>query len=116
MTKETKSHWDTPCPVSDADMTFGCNLVNLLPPYEDIPKEFKDVNNPWCAWQQEWFFKGFSKDRIPKAKEGIDNKKATRHLQTIQSSFEPKHEHKEAGVAYLASLWFEELPKMKERQ
>jgi hypothetical protein len=36
----------------------------------------------------------------------VDGELAIRHLQVIQASFEPKHEHKEAAVAYLASLWF----------
>jgi hypothetical protein len=29
------------------------------------------------------------------------------HLKAIMGSFQPKHEHKTAGVAYLMSLWFE---------
>ena len=96
-------------------MIFGCNLVNLIPPYEDIPEEFKKHYHPWCKWQTEWFFKGLLKDRIPKAKEGIDKKLAIRHLQTIQGSYEPQHEHKQAGVAYLASLWFEDPPELEEK-
>jgi len=32
---------------------------------------------------------------------------STRHLQTIQGSFEPKHEHKQDCVAYFMSLWFQ---------
>jgi len=49
--------------------------------------------------------------RLPKTiefrvAEGVDGGLAIRHLQVIQASFEPKHEHKEAAVAYLASPWF----------
>jgi len=110
MEGKTKSHWDTPCPVTDIDIDFGIRLNNLLPPYEDIPKEFKNSDNPWCKWQAKWFFKGLSKDQIPKPKEGIDINLAIRHLRTIQMSWESQHEHKEAGVAYLASLWFEKVP------
>jgi len=116
MEEKTKSHWDTPCPVSEADLAFGCNLVNLLPAYDLIPIEFKNHNNPWCKWQLKWFFTGLTKDEIPKAKEGINYKLAMRHLGTIQGSWEPQHEHKEAGVAYLASLWFEEVPELKEKK
>lgn len=29
-------------------------------------------------------------------------------LELGESSFEPKHEHKEAGVAYLASRWLDD--------
>jgi hypothetical protein len=42
-------------------------------------------------------------------KEGVDGNLAFRHLSAIQRSFTPKHEHKEAAVAYLASLWFEDV-------
>jgi hypothetical protein len=42
-------------------------------------------------------------------KEGIDRSVAMRHLKCIMSSWEPQHEHKTAGVAYLMSLWFEKF-------
>ena len=44
-----------------------------------------------------------------KAKDGVDNKKAMAAISAILRSFDPKHEHKEAGVAYLFSEWFEEV-------
>jgi hypothetical protein len=34
---------------------------------------------------------------------------AMRHVQYCMRSFEPKHEHKEAGCAYLLSLWFDDI-------
>ena len=94
-----------PQDVNDVDMAFGGNLANLMPAYSSIPDEFKSGNNKWTDWQSEWFYKGLA--TMPKPKEGIDMKKAMRHLATIQKSFEPKHEHKMAAVAYLASQWFE---------
>ena len=36
--------------------------------------------------------------------DGIDAKKAMRHLATIQRSWSPKHEHKEAAVAFLEQV------------
>lgn len=36
-------------------------------------------------------------------KKNIDPEKTVRHIQTILSSFQPKHEHKIAGCAYLRS-------------
>lgn len=94
-----------PQDVTNADVAFGDNVEKLMPRYAKIPKEFKDGNNYWCAWQSKWFYEGLKDYPTPKA--GIDKKKALRHLATIQKSFEPKHEHKSAAVAYLASLWFE---------
>jgi hypothetical protein len=104
--------FEQPTDVSDVDMAFGGGVRKLMPPYDEIPDEFKRSSNPYVRFQQSWFFSGLKKDQIPAAKPGVDQKKALRHLSTIQGSFEPKHEHKEAAVAYLASLWLE-TPKVK---
>lgn len=93
-----------PIDVSKVDVVFGGSVNKILPPYSAIPEEFKRDSNKWCEWQRKWFFSGL--DRYPVAKEGIDLKTAMRNLSCVQGSFEPKHEHKQAGVAYLASLWF----------
>lgn len=98
-----------PTNVSTLDTAFGTKAMELMPAYKDIPDEFKKQGNPFVKWQQKWFFSGLEKEDIPKAKEGIDQNQALRHLAAIQTSFEPPHEHKEAGVAYLASLWFKEI-------
>ena len=93
-----------PIEIDGADVAFGGQAMNILPPYHAIPDEFKRANNPWVKWSGDWFVKGL--DRYPVAKDGIDLILAMRNLSAVQRSFEPKHEHKEAGVAYLASLWF----------
>jgi hypothetical protein len=94
-----------PIPVTKLDSVFGGNVKEILPPYDEIPSEFKRQGHPWVRWQQEWFFHGLKS--LPTPKEGIDGNMAIANLACVQGSFEPKHEHKEAGVAYLASLWFE---------
>lgn len=93
-----------PIPVSRADVVFGGKVDKILPRWSDIPDEFKRGTSPWCAWQGAWFFKGLK--RYPVPKEGIDLGMAMANLGAVQGSFQPKHEHKEAGVAFLASLWF----------
>lgn len=95
--------------VSNLDVVLGGNIKDLMPPYEEIPNEFKDWNNKnkWLQLQSKWFYEGLKKYEIPKAKAGINQQAALAHLQAIQASFEPKHEHKVAAVAYLMSLWFE---------
>jgi hypothetical protein len=98
-------HFDQPTVVDDVTFAFGGDVRNLMPPYEAIPDEFKRDSNPYVRFQRDWFYGGIPKDRMPAAKPGIDFKTAMRHLGTIQGSFEPKHEHKEAAVAYLASKW-----------
>lgn len=94
-----------PKEVTGVDVAFGGSVQKLMPSYEAIPDEFKRGNNYWCQWQSKWFYEGL--DGVPKPKDGVDGKKAMRHLAAVQRSFEPKHEHKSAAVAYLASLWFE---------
>lgn len=93
-----------PIAISRADVAFGGKVDQILPAWKDIPDEFKNGRSPWVEWQSDWFFKGL--DRYPVAKDGIDLDMAMSNLAAIQGSWDPKHEHKQAGVAYLASLWF----------
>ena len=93
-----------PIEVNDVDVAFGGKVDEILPPWKDIPEEFKGGRSPWVDWQSDWFFKGL--DRNPVPKEGIDLHLAMANLAAVQRSWAPKHEHKQAGVAYLASLWF----------
>ena len=102
-----------PALVTRLEMAFPTNVRELMPRMEDIPKEFKDRNNgtEWNRLFGDWFYNGLeSLDLTPK--EGIDKEQALRHIQTVMGSWEPKHEHKEAAVAYLLSLWFTD-PKWK---
>lgn len=89
-------------------MVFGGGMERLLPPMAAIPVDFKRGSNKWIRFQQEWFFSGL-KNHKATPKPGVDLAKAWRHLRSIQGSFEPKHEHKEAAVAWLASRWFEDI-------
>lgn len=92
-----------PIAVSAADRAFGGKLRDILPPMSEIPAEFQREGGTWVKWQQKWFYSGL--DRWPVPRDGIDLKSAMANLGCIQGSYEPKHEHKQAGVAYLASLW-----------
>lgn len=108
--------WDKPQIVSDMDYAFGSkeNMRTLLPSMAEIPEEFKaprghgEVAQKWIQVVDDWFFKGVKIESVV-MKNGIDRRVATRHLGCILHSYEPRHEHKVAGVAYLMSLWFEEL-------
>jgi hypothetical protein len=104
-----------PHDVSDALLAFPGSVRHLMPPREDCEAALKampDGGRGWRQFQSQWFFEGISKNAV-KPKTGIDADRAFRHLATIQGSYEPEHEHKEAAVAYLASLWFEKPPKVK---
>jgi len=100
----SSTKWSRPLEVSDLEMAFPAQIRDrLMPPYESIPEEFRRGDGYWMRWQNRWFCSGLPS--WPKGKEGIDAQLAFRHLHCIQSSYEPKHEHKMAAVAYLASLW-----------
>lgn len=95
---------------------FFEDVVPLMPPMAQIPREFHNGQMKWNQLACDWFFYGIRlESATPKA--GIDVVLAWRHLGAIQRSFTPKHEHKEAAVAYLLSEWFEDVQyTRKERQ
>ena len=96
--------------VSLLDVTMG--NIKHLPRWDSIPEEFQDNRHPLCKVMQSLFFEGGRmSDHGYFPKEGVDAGKATAALGAILSSFEPKHEHKIAGAAYLASQWFEKRAK-----
>lgn len=93
--------------ISEADMAFGPNNIStFLPAMGMIPEEFKKDENHYSQFISKWLFSGLSKS--PEAVEGVDINQALRHIKVVLSSWEPKHEHKIAGAAYLASLWLTE--------
>lgn len=109
MPETTASPWAQPTAVSGLDLAFPANVIGrLLPPMADIPPEFHRHEDPWVRSARAWFFGGVDLAKstvVPKP--GVDRGAALRHLQAVLGSFEPKHEHKEAGAGYLMSLWFE---------
>lgn len=107
------SKWDKPQELVGMDAAFGSRsgVKELLPAWEEIPQEFKtqsEYNNKWIKAIGDWFFKGIKLVNTV-TKEGIEEKWAIRHIGNIMHSWEPKHEHKVAGSAYLLSLWFDKF-------
>ncbi|MDF2652127.1 MAG: hypothetical protein K0Q73_7932 [Paenibacillus sp.] len=98
-----------PIDVNGLDLAFGGDIKKLLPPWEEIPNDFGiGKRNKWNEVVGTWFFRGL-KNAQWKPKEGVDTKMALRHIGAILGSWEPKHEHKEAGCAYLLSKFFEDV-------
>lgn len=87
--------------VTDIECAFG--TTKYLPKIEDIPEEFFKRNNLYVRLFNDIFFKGVS-DLQFKPAEGFDNAAVHRLIVAHSRSFEPKHEHKESGVAYMMSL------------
>lgn len=98
-----------PKDVDPVFMAFPANVVGTyLPLWDEIPEEFKQHDH--TKWNQKFntlFFVGAQIKLEPK--KGIDPAKAWAHIRACMGSFEPKHEHKEAGVSYLMSLWFDDI-------
>lgn len=96
--------WSQPQQVSDVLLAFPANVTGtLLPPIEVIPGEFRTHAHPLCQLASSLFFEGGG--ITWNWNDGIDGVSGVRHLQAVLRSFEPKHEHKIAGVAYLLSRW-----------
>lgn len=100
--------WAKPTPLVDNQRI---KLESFLPRWTDIPDEFKNHYNPWNTLVSELFFEG---GKLPEPKKDIDPGAESNHIQIVLSSFEPKHEHKTAGAAYLMSLWYNQ-PKKKNK-
>lgn len=103
--------WNTPQPVDRfAAILGGGDMRELLPPMSAIPDEFKQssFDSKWHKFQSDWFFGGLTNLRVT-TKPGIDEGTALAHLAAIQRSFDPSHKHKIAAVAWLASLWLEDV-------
>lgn len=79
-------------------------IGRLLPAMWEIPEEFRNGQSEWCNIVSQLFFCG---GQLPSTKDGIDPTQARNHIVEVLRSWAPKHEHKEAGVAYLMSLWYE---------
>ncbi len=89
------------------DVAFGPKtLSEFLPAMKDIPEEFKRHNGPYQDLVSSIFFRGGS-IAAWQPKPGINRGAAINHFRTVLGSFEPKHEHKTAGCAYMLSEWFD---------
>lgn len=97
-----------PQPLDAARSAFPANVRDLLPKWEDIPDEFKSFSGKWQDVVTAWFFSGVQNCQW-KPREGVDTQAALLHVGACMGSFEPKHEHKEAGCAYLLSEFFEDV-------
>ena len=96
-----------PKEVSQWDWAFPSDVSHLLPAWDEIPAEFKNGGTKWNDLFNALFFCGLRKFN-PKWNPKVDGNRALRHIQSCMRSFHPEHQHKEAGVAYLFSLWMQD--------
>lgn len=93
--------------VTKLDMAFGARAMEIMPAMKDIPKDFPN-RRKWKEVMGHWFFCGIKNAKWT-PKPGVDQGKALAAIRTVLGSFDPKHEHKEAAVAYMLSEWFEDV-------
>lgn len=108
MATALEEKWAQPHEVDDVTLAFSANVASMMPSREECDEALRampDRGRGWLRFQSDWFFHGISPKKL-KPRKDVDKTKALRHLGAIQGSFEPKHEHKEVAVAFLASLWF----------
>lgn len=96
--------------IPDVDLAFGGDMDKIIPKWEEIPDKFKGDDIIWNKFVSTWFYLGIKKGFQLKARPGVDQSKALRHVGAILSSFAPKHEHKLAACAYLMDKYFEGEP------
>jgi hypothetical protein len=83
------------------------STTKFLPQYHMIPNQFKFGHTKWNRLLSDWFYSGVTDLQLV-PKRGVDVKKALRVIKAHMISFEPSHGHKEAGVAYMMSVLFED--------
>jgi len=95
--------------VTKVDVAFGGGY-KFLPPYETIPAEFKNDVNPFVRLANDLMYKGVPGPKTPSMTLRPDlvpvAPKIPDFMGSILSSFQPKHEHKIAGAAFLLSQMF----------
>lgn len=110
--------WAVPKPVDDVTLAFPARVIGYyLPPLDQIPDEFRRGTGGAAAWHKvaNRLFVGLPiGDVSPDRGTNHDPDLIRRHLGACLGSYEPRHEHKIAGVAWLLSLWFTETPDTKE--
>jgi hypothetical protein len=94
--------------IDDVTLAFPANALDWMPPWEEIPEEFKE-GNEWTQIASSWFALGLPETVKFYPHEGVDPEKAFRACRATLGSFQPKHEHKEAAVGYMLSCWFEKV-------
>lgn len=105
MTSTVESTWAKPKVVDQVTYAFPADVVgSYLPALSEIPDEFKQEDNEYYKLAQHAFLNNVS-IKAEALKEDVDENTANRHLSAVLRSFEPKHEHKLSGVAYLLQNW-----------
>jgi hypothetical protein len=104
-----------PSEVTDVEIAFPASAPKYMPTLDQCTTYLTALGaeeGKWREFQRTWFYEGLPPEFAVGLRtidgEVIDGNKAFRHLKVIQGSFAPQHEHKEAAVAVLAHMWFDD--------
>jgi hypothetical protein len=107
----TEEKWLRPQKIKNIDTMFGIidTVIDIyLPKWTELPMDFRreiGEAKKWINIVDDLFFCGARNIRCVVKDPTIDQVDIMRHVSMLLHSFEPSHEHKTAGVAYLLSLW-----------
>lgn len=87
--------------ITDVDQAFGS--TKLLPPFDQIPAEFRQSQNIYHRIASSMFYGTDMPDGEVTIHEGFGQDNMVKCIRAHLCSFEPKHEHKMAGVAFMIS-------------
>ncbi len=114
----TENKWAQPIAIPKSMQVFPARVTGVyLPPIDEVPDEFQHGQTKWEKFVSTMFYMGWDGVNPTLVKrEGVDAEAGFLQVRTVLGSFEPKHEHKEAGAAYLLSLFFEDIVDPKDVQ
>src|SRR5690606_33683124 len=110
--------WSQPQTVTDVELAFPAHVVGtLLPEWEDIPESYRLLYaiDPLVNLADRLFAlytagRPFDTGSGLVLTADLDPELVARPVEAVLRSFEPRHEHKIAGVAFLSGQWFHDLP------
>jgi hypothetical protein len=104
LTPDAEGKYTPDATITGLDLAFPASVRHLMPDPQTIPRDQKHED-----LVERWFFSGLPKGTNFVARNGVDTSRALAHVKCILGSFEPKHEHKTAAVAFLLDQWFERI-------
>lgn len=107
--------WKRPMKLESTDVVFGLTgtiIDTYMPKWTDLPEDFRrerGAAKKWTNIVDDLFFHGAKDIRCTVKDPTIEQRDIIKHIAMLLQSFEPSHEHKTAGVAYLLSLWCDDM-------
>lgn len=110
----SNERWLRPMKIDNKDVVFGPigKIEEYMPKWTELPEDFRRERGDakkWINIVDDLFFYGAKDIRCTVKDPTIEQRDIIRHISMLLSSFEPSHEHKTSAVAYLLSLWCDDI-------